>query len=130
MRILEVLRGRVRRLRAGGEGICAKHPHHRPAHLLAVLLAIPLTGQADLTDRQARLLIVNCLQCHVRSNFGAPIIGDAADWSKRNAQGEERLLRSVIEGRPGMPPFGYCSACDEADLRALTRRIAGLDGGR
>jgi cytochrome c5 len=98
--------------------------------LAAALLAIPLAARADLTERQIRLLTNNCVQCHARPNVGAPLMGRAEDWNERNRQGEDGLLRHVIEGMRGMPPSGYCSACDEADLRALTRWVAGLDGGQ
>ncbi|MDR3438755.1 c-type cytochrome [Telmatospirillum sp.] len=98
--------------------------------LAAFLLAIPVSSRAELTERQSLLLNNNCLQCHSRENTGAPLIGNPDDWKERNRQGEEGLLRHVIQGLRGMPPFGYCAACDEADLRALIRRMSGLDGGR
>lgn len=98
--------------------------------LSTVLLAMACSGQAQLSERQSRLLVVNCIQCHARGNAGFPILGNPEDWKTRNRQGEDRLLRSVIEGLRGMPPLGYCAACSEADLRALTRLVAGLEGGQ
>jgi cytochrome c5 len=95
-----------------------------------LLLLLPGSAQAELTERQERLLASNCLQCHSRDHTGAPLLGVAADWTTRNRQGEDALLRNVIEGVRGMPPSGYCGACDEADLRALIRHLSGLDGGR
>ena len=35
-------------------------------------------------------------------------------------------MRHVVEGVGGMPPLGYCSACTEDELRALTRMLAGV----
>jgi cytochrome c5 len=96
----------------------------------AVLLTMPFVTQAELTERQARLLVVNCTQCHARGNAGFPTMGNPKDWKARNSQGEDRLLRSVIEGMAGMPPLGYCVACTEADLRALTRAVAGVEGAK
>ena len=98
--------------------------------VVALMLALPLAAPAELSERQTRLLANNCLQCHVRADSGAPSLGRAGDWKARNSQGEERLLRNVIEGLRGMPPLGYCAACTEADLRALTRAVAGLEGAK
>lgn len=96
----------------------------------AALLLLPFITQADLTERQARLLTHNCVQCHARAATGAPGIGHAENWKTRDSAGEDKLLRSVIEGLGGMPPLGYCAACTEADLRVLTRVVAGLKGAQ
>lgn len=90
----------------------------------AWLLASP--AHADLDARQTKLLIGNCVQCHARPHIGAPLMGQAADWVERNKQGEAKLLANVIHGLRGMPPLGYCSACSEADFRALIRVMTGL----
>jgi cytochrome c5 len=95
--------------------------------MAALLLIMPFVTHAELTQRQARLLVVNCTQCHAKGNAAFPTMGNAKDWKTRNSQGEDRLLRSVIEGMAGMPPLGYCAACTEADLRALTRAVASLE---
>jgi cytochrome c5 len=89
-------------------------------------LAAPLASHAEPTERQLKLLQNNCLQCHVREHLGAPVMGRLEDWSTRNRKGEEALLRNVVQGLRGMPPLGYCAACDEADLRVLVRLVAGL----
>jgi len=94
------------------------------------LLAMPFVTQAELTERQAKLLAHNCVQCHARAATGAPTMGLAESWKTRNSADEDKLLRSVIEGLRGMPPLGYCAACTEADLRVLTRTVAGLEGGK
>lgn len=95
-----------------------------------VLLTLPFVTQAELTERQAKLLTHNCVQCHARATTGAPGMGHAENWKTRDSAGEDKLLRSVIEGLGGMPPLGYCAACTEADLRALTRTVAGLEGAQ
>jgi cytochrome c5 len=100
----------------------------RFSYLLATaLLALPewslLAAPATPTERQMHLLSSNCVQCHARPGIGAPLMGSPADWKERQAQGEEVLLRHVIEGKGGMPPLGYCSACDEEDFRVLIRLI-------
>jgi cytochrome c5 len=98
--------------------------------MVAAVLTLPLVTLADLTERQAKLLTHNCVQCHARAATGAPGIGHAENWKTRDNAGEDKLLRSVIEGLGGMPPLGYCAACTEADLRALTRTVAGLEGAK
>ena len=82
---------------------------------------------ANLTERQAQLLANNCVQCHARAQIGAPIMGNAADWKERSRQGEEKMLMNVVAGLRGMPPLGYCSACNEQDFRAMIRFMAKLD---
>ena len=72
------------------------------------------------------MLAKNCVQCHARAQIGAPIMGNPADWKERSKQGEEKMLMNVVNGLRGMPPLGYCSACDEQDLRALIRFMANL----
>ena len=51
-----------------------------------------------------------CFACHGPGVGGAPKLGDAADWSVRNAQGISTLNRHAIEGYQGqlgyMPPKG------------------------
>ena len=96
--------------------------------LLGVLwLVAPLCVQAEPSKRQIKLLQANCIQCHARENTGAPLMGKSEDWNERKSKGEEALLRNAIQGIRGMPPFGYCSACNEDDLKVLVRFIAGLE---
>ena len=80
----------------------------------------------ELTQRQAALLRVNCVQCHTVPGLSAPIIGDRAAWQWARDRGEDALLRNVLAGIRGMPPMGYCSACSEADFRAMIRFLADL----
>ena len=51
-----------------------------------------------------------CLACHGAGVGGAPIVGDAGQWTDRIAQGMEVLTRHAIEGYTGsvgyMPPKG------------------------
>lgn len=51
-----------------------------------------------------------CLACHGAGVGGAPIMGDAAAWTGRIAQGTEVLTQRVIDGYTGtagyMPPKG------------------------
>lgn len=94
---------------------------------LGMLMASCLWAPAFADEtRLAQLFAANCAQCHLRPGIGAPMAGVAADWEARIARGEDALLRNVVEGIGGMPPLGYCGACSEDDLRALTRMMAGI----
>ncbi|HEX8957123.1 MAG TPA: c-type cytochrome [Burkholderiaceae bacterium] len=84
----------------------------------------PILG-AGLSERQAALLANNCLQCHARPGIGVPLIGDAEQWKRRNAEKDGSMLKHVVEGYRGMPPLGYCSACSTEDLLALIDYISG-----
>lgn len=91
----------------------------------AMLLAGPAPAP---TERQLQLFSSNCVQCHARAGIGAPLMGNAEDWKTRQAQGEDVLLKHVVEGIHGMPPLGYCSACDEADFRVLIQLLLPAQG--
>jgi cytochrome c5 len=97
-----------------------------PHASLAVLLALGAGAACADDARTAQLFAANCAQCHLRPGIGAPMAGAAAEWTERVARGEEALLKNVVEGIGGMPPLGYCSACTEDELRALTRFVAGI----
>jgi cytochrome c5 len=90
------------------------------------MLAFVNSSAQQMTQRQMQLFANNCIQCHAFEGSGAPNIGDAKAWEQRRAKGEELLLRHVIEGFQGMPPLGYCSACNEQDFRAMVRVMAEL----
>lgn len=93
--------------------------------LISALL-FSMNAHAGLSERQAVLFTNNCAQCHARPGIGVPQAGDASAWKERAAQGEDAMLRNVVQGLRGMPPLGYCSACTEQDFRALIRLMAGL----
>ena len=67
-----------------------------------------------------------CASCHARGGTGAPLTGNAADWTDRRARGADELLRHTVNGYRGMPPLGSCGRCSEADLRTLVAYMAGM----
>lgn len=99
---------------------------NRGAQALAPLALLLAAQAVAMDERQAQLFAHNCVQCHAQPHVGAPLMGRAEDWQERRAQGEEVLLRNVVEGIRGMPPLGYCAACTEEDLRVMTRMLVGL----
>ncbi len=94
--------------------------------LMALLLGMTSTASAAPNPRQIQLFANNCLQCHAAPHTGAPQLGSVNDWQDIIDQGEETILKHVVEGVGGMPPLGYCSACDEQDLRELIYLITGM----
>ena len=94
------------------------------------VLAVAVAAHADPDpdpQRVSALFAANCAQCHVRPETKAPQVGVAAEWAQRVKQGEAVLMRHVVEGLGAMPPLGYCSACTEDELRALTRMLVGVE---
>lgn len=85
-----------------------------------------MTMAEGLSDRQTRLMLNNCVQCHTKPILGAPLIGDQQAWQKVLKKGEDQVLNNVVQGLGSMPPLGYCSTCDEADFRALIKTMSGL----
>ena len=49
----------------------------------------------------------SCALCHIDGVAGAPLIGDTEEWQRRLAQGEDSVLKNVLEGINSMPPLGY-----------------------
>ena len=70
-----------------------------------------------------------CASCHDDGTGKAPRLGNKADWESRISQGEEALLRSVINGKGIMPPRGTALDASEDDLRATIRYMTGTGPG-
>lgn len=66
-----------------------------------------------------------CASCHDDGTGKAPRLGNKADWESRIGQGEEALLRSVINGKGIMPAKGTALDASEEDLRATIRYMTG-----
>ena len=92
--------------------------------LICLLSCLPTLSFADLDARQRHLLNSKCVQCHANPHTGAPVMGLPEEWSDVVKQGEFATLSNVVQGIRGMPPLGYCSACSEEDLMAITRFMA------
>ena len=93
---------------------------------VTLLLGLVSSVSAAPSERQITLFTNNCLQCHAAPHISAPQLGNSDDWVNINAQGENVVLKHVVEGIGGMPPLGYCSACDEQDLRELIYLMTGM----
>lgn len=93
---------------------------------LLVACAEPQVRKDDMamnTETSARWA-ASCALCHVRGEGGAPVVGDAAAWQPRLAQGFDVLLAHTVAGYNSMPPLGYCMACERSDFEAMIRFMA------
>lgn len=70
-----------------------------------------------------------CLACHGAGIGGAPILGDAAQWADRIAQGSDTLLQHALEGYAGstgyMPPKGGRLDLSDAEIEAAVDYMVG-----
>lgn len=96
--------------------------------LIAMLSGlVPAAATAkELTPEQLSFFTQKCMQCHVNPATGAPVVGLSASWQDVLSQGMEQTLSNVVMGKGGMPPLGSCSACSEADFRALIEFMSGM----
>ena len=69
-----------------------------------------------------------CLACHAAGVGGAPIVGDAAAWQARIAQGMETLTKHAIEGYSGsagyMPAKGGRMDLSDDEVAAAVEYMA------
>ena len=114
--------------------------------ILCVLVACSTAGPLERSDatntsiprvdhprdpaRVMQMWRASCALCHVDGTGGAPISGSATDWRTRLAQGREALLANTINGINGMPPLGYCMACEREDFASMIEFMTqGIDRG-
>ena len=55
------------------------------------------------------------------------MLGDAAAWEPRVAQGMDVLMANTINGINVMPPKGTCMACSDDELRAAVEYMIGAE---
>ena len=62
----------------------------------------------------------SCAACHNSGAAGAPVFGNAEDWSARAEKGMETLYMNTINGYNNiMPPKGMCFTCSDDELKAV-----------
>ena len=70
-----------------------------------------------------------CLACHGAGIGGAPILGDAAQWQDRIAQGAGTLKEHAVQGYTGsagyMPPKGGRLDLSDAEIEAAVDYMVG-----
>lgn len=89
--------------------------------LVAVAVALlSLSVSAQAVDPKIKAKYdKSCTFCHATGAAGAPKLGDAAAWKPRLAQGADKLLLSVKNGKNAMPAKGMCNDCTDAEFKAL-----------
>lgn len=64
-----------------------------------------------------------CALCHSAGVAGAPMLGDAADWGPRIAQGKDTLYKHALEGFTGakgmMPAKGGNAALTDDEVKSV-----------
>ncbi len=91
---------------------------------LAAALLLPLTPAQAVDAGIKSKYDKSCTFCHATGAAGAPKFGDAVAWQPRLAQGIDKLLLSVKNGKNAMPPKGMCNDCTDADYKALIKYIS------
>ncbi len=106
-------------------GPAGSEPAAGTASSTASAVEVTSTAPGPLTPLQTQRWSSSCALCHVSGEAGAPIVGDAAAWQPRLAQGRDTLLTHTLEGLNDMPPLGYCMACEREDFIAMIDFMAG-----
>lgn len=88
--------------------------------------AVPVSEAAGDQDAGSRVYASVCQVCHMAGVAGAPIVGDAAAWKSRIAQGIEVLYASALKGKGAMPPKGGNTALADADVKAAVDHMVKL----
>lgn len=77
------------------------------------------TEVADAGPRDGSTVYnTKCMACHGTGAAGAPVKGDAGQWSARIAQGNETLYSHAIQGFNAMPAKGTCMDCSDDEIKA------------
>lgn len=84
--------------------------------------AAPVAAAPTAARSGEEVFKASCFACHGTGAAGAPMVGDAAAWGSRTAQGIDTLLSHAINGFAGntgvMPARGTCANCSDDDLKA------------
>ena len=97
----------------------APAPAPAPAPAATVAAATPAPAPATAkADAVPALYTQLCQTCHAAGVAGAPKLGDKAAWAPRIAEGMDKIMAIVINGKGAMPPKGGSTA-SEAELRTV-----------
>lgn len=67
-------------------------------------------------DQGKQIYAQNCSGCHAYGSMGAPKIGTTAAWQKRLEQGQQTLVKQVLNGYGQMPPKGGNASLSEQEV--------------
>ena len=95
--------------------------------ILAMVLPLLALGPAHAADRSGKEVVETvCAACHDTGKDGAPKIGDRAEWSRRAAQGLNKLTEHAITGVRKMPAHGGQAALSDLEMsRAVAYMVSG-----
>ncbi|HEY3487448.1 MAG TPA: c-type cytochrome [Gammaproteobacteria bacterium] len=96
------------------------------AQPVSVPAAATATAEAS-QDTGSRVYAGTCQACHAAGVAGAPIVGDAAAWKPRIAQGIQVLYASSLNGKgPIMLPKGGNPGLSDAEVKAAVDHMVKL----
>ncbi|KAF0222365.1 MAG: hypothetical protein FD176_2687 [Rhodospirillaceae bacterium] len=94
--------------------------------LLLVLVTAPVGAAEPSPERQKQLgnlLVQDCGSCHgmtMKGGLGSPLLP-----ALMRDLGDEALVATILDGRPGTPMPPWKLILSEADARWLVRRLKG-----
>ena len=69
-----------------------------------------------------------CTACHQTGVANAPKLGDKAAWAPRIAEGMDKIMTIVINGKGAMPPKGGAADLSDAELTRAVVYMANQSG--
>jgi cytochrome c5 len=98
------------------------------AALAAAALAWPAT--AARADRSGKEVVEEvCINCHGTGKEGAPRIGDAKAWERREKRGLTGLTKNALEGVRKMPPHGGKMDLSDLEIKRAITYMVNHSGG-
>ncbi len=89
--------------------------------LFLLALLVVAVSSVYSSERGEKVYYQVCSTCHDQGAFGAPKLGDVAEWRNRIASGKSLLNIRAIEGYAGikgfMPPKGGDPSLSDQDVR-------------
>jgi cytochrome c5 len=86
--------------------------------ILSFTAAIVVTGlNSFAAEKTGKEIVCSvCSNCHETGKFGAPKIGDQAEWRKRASKGIDQLVNHAITGVRNMPAHGGQSELTDLEM--------------
>jgi len=104
----------------------------RPAWVAALALVAMAATQhsAASGDRGGQEVVEKvCAACHATGRDGAPKIGDAKAWEKRERLGLSGLTSHALEGVRKMPPHGGSLSLTDLEIKRAITYMVNHSGG-
>jgi cytochrome c5 len=96
----------------------------------AALCAAATAMAAGPGDRSGKEVVEHvCAACHATGREGAPKIGDAKAWEKREKRGLSALTATAIQGVRKMPPHGGSLSLSDLEIKRAITYMVNQSGG-